>query len=151
MDMRFLATTVLATALLFSQGGNFLVAALCPHLLSEMASCDIPPAKTAQSHQDMGHPGMDHPSAVNPDPNAVALGLGDGPCSHCSVHTRKNPSPASLRETEAPKRSADLRIPIDLSIVVPVIVGPAAVLNSRAHGPPGQSTTKYILISVFRI
>lgn len=151
MDMRFLATTVLAAALLFSQGGNFLVAALCPHLRSETASCDVPPADTTLSHEDMGHAGMDHQSELNPDPTAVAVGHGNGPCSHCAVHTGKKPSLASLRETDAPKRFADLSIPLDFSIVAPVIVGPAAVLNSRAHGPPGESTTRYILISVFRI
>jgi len=151
MDMRFLATTVLAAALLFSQGGNFLVAALCPHVRSEPVSCEAPPAETTLSHEDMGHAASGHASAFNPDPNAVAVGLHNEPCSHCVVHTVKNPSPASFRVTEAPRRFADLSIPLDFSIVAPVIVGPAAVLNSRAHGPPGASTTRYILISVFRI
>lgn len=151
MDMRFLATTVLAAALLFNQGGNFLVAALCPHLQSETASCELPPAETIESHEEMGHAGVEHPSAFNPDPNAVAVDRGNGPCSHCAVHSGKNTKPASLRETEAPKRSAELSIPLDFSTVAPVIVGPAAVLTSRAHGPPGKSTTRYILISVFRI
>jgi hypothetical protein len=151
MDMRFLATTVLAAALLFSQGGNFLVAALCPHLRSETVSCDIAPAETTLSHEDMGHAGMDHPSELNPDPTAVAVGHGNGSCSHCAVHKGNNPSPASFREIEAPKRFAGLSIPLDYSLVAPVMVGPAAVLNSRAHGPPGESTTRYILISVFRI
>lgn len=149
--MRFLATTVLAAALLFSQGGTFLVAALCPHLRSETASCEIPPAEITVSHEDMGHAGMDHSSEFNLDPNTVAVGHGNGRCSHCAVHTGKNPNPASLRETAAPKRSAELSIPLHFSIVTPVIVGSAPVLNSRAHGPPGESTTRYLLISVFRI
>ena len=151
MNMRYLATTVLAAALLFSQGGSFLVAALCPHLRSETASCDIPPAETTASHEDMGHVGMDHPSVLDPRPNAVAVGHGNGPCSHCAVHTGNNPKSASLKETEAPKRSAELSIPLHSSTVAPVIVGPAAVLSPRAHGPPGESTTRYLLINVFRI
>lgn len=150
MSMRFLTTTVLA-AFLFSQGGNFLVASLCPHLRSATASCNVPPAETTLSHEDMGHAGMDHPSAFNPDPNAVTAGHDNGPCSHCAVHSGKNPTPASLRQTEAPRRSAYLSIPLYFSTVAPVIVGPAAVLTSRAHGPPGESTARYILISIFRI
>jgi hypothetical protein len=151
MKMRFLATTVLAAALLFSQGGNFLVAALCPHLLSGTASCEIPLAETTSSHEDMGHVGMDHASAFNLDPSAVAAGHGIDPCSHCAVHSSKNSYPASLRETEVPKRSTGLSIPLHFSTVVPVIVGPVVVLSSRAHGPPGESTARYILISIFRI
>jgi hypothetical protein len=123
MNMRFVATTVLAAALLFSQGGNFLVAALCPHLQSGTVSCEIPLAETTLSHEDMGHVGMDHSSAFNPDPSAVAAGHGLDPCSHCAVHSSKNPNPASLRETETPKRSTGLSIPLHSSTVVPVIVG----------------------------
>ncbi len=151
MKMQFLATTVLAAALLFSQGGSFLVAALCPHLRSATASCEILLAETTLSHEDMGHVGMDHPPAFNADPSAIAAGHGNGPCSHCAVHSGKNPNPPSLRETKAPKRSAELNIPLYSSTVVPVIVSPTAVLNSRAHGPPGESTTRHILISIFRI
>lgn len=151
MNMRFIATTVLAAALLFSQGGNFLVAALCPHLRSATASCEIPLAETTSSHEGMGHVGMDHSSALNTDPNAVAAGHANGPCSHCAVHSGKNPNPTSLRATEAPKRSAELSIPLHISTVAPVIVGPVALLGSRAHGPPGESTTRYILIGIFRI
>jgi len=151
MNMRFSATIVLAAALLFSQGGIFLVAALCPHLPSGTASCEISLAETTLSHEDMGHLGMDHASAFNPDLNAVAVGHGIDPCSHCAVHSSKTPNPASLRELEAPKRSAELSIPLHFSTVAPVIVGPAAALNSRAHGPPGESTNRYLLISIFRI
>ena len=151
MKMRFLATTVLAAALLFSQGGSFLVAALCPHLRPGTASCEIPLAETTLSHEDMGHVGMDHPPAFNADPSAIAAGHGIDPCSHCAVHSSKNPNPASLRATEVPKRFAELSIPLHFSTVAPVIVGPVAVLSSRAHGPPEESTARYILISIFRI
>ena len=78
MKMRFLPTTVLAATLLFSQGGTFLVAALCPHLQSGTAACEVPPAETTLSHEDMGHVSMDHPSEYNPDPNTVAVGHGNG-------------------------------------------------------------------------
>ena len=57
MHKRFLVTTVLAAALLFSQGGDLLVAALCPHLQSGMASCETQPPTGGMSHEDMGHMG----------------------------------------------------------------------------------------------
>ncbi len=151
MNKRFLATIVLAVALLFSQGGNFLVAALCPHLQSGMASCKTQLAEPTMSQEDMGHMGMEHATAPNLDPDVVALGQPIGPCSHCAVHSRTNPNTASLRETEAAKRSVDLNIPLPFSRVSPVSVPPVSVLTSRAHGPPGEPTPRYILINIFRI
>ncbi len=151
MHKRFLATTVLATALLFSQGGNFLIAALCPHLQSGMASCETELAEPTMSHEGMGHMGMEHETGSNLDPEAVAMGQPIGPCPHCAVHSRTNPNTASLRETEAAKRSVDLNIPLHFSRVVPVTVSPVVVLTSRAHGPPGEATPRHILINIFRI
>ncbi len=158
MHKRFLATTVVTTALLFSQVGSFLVAALCPHLQSGMASCETQASASAgghegMSHEDMGH--MDHAEMehehASPNPDALALGQPIGPCPHCAVHSRKNRNTASLSETEAAKRSADLHIPLDVSRIAPVSFAAVPVLGSRAHGPPGDPTPRHILINIFRI
>ena len=157
MHKRFVATTVLGVALLFSQGGNFLIAALCPHLQSGTASCETRRADPAMSHEDMSHAGMDHESAPapapNPDPNSdvVAVGKPQGPCSHCAVHSRTTPRAASLRDTEAAKRLVGLNLPLHFSTVAPVTASPVAVLTSRAHGPPGDPTPRHILNNSFRI
>ena len=151
MYKRFLVTTVLAAALLFSQGGNFLIAALCPHLRSGMASCETKLNEPTISHEDMGHMGMEHEAAATPASDAVALGQPNGPCSHCAVHSRTTPNTASLRETEAAKRSGDLNVPLAVSrhILVPTSASP--VLTSRAHGPPGEAIPRHLLLNVFRI
>ena len=159
MHKRFLATTVVTTALLFSQGGSFLVALLCPHLQSGMASCETQAsasigAHEGMSHEDMGHMGhaeMEDEHASQPNPDALALGQPIGPCPHCAVHSRKNRNTASLSETEAPRRAADLHIPLDVSRIAPVSFAAVPVLTSRAHGPPGDSTRRHILINIFRI
>lgn len=157
MHTRFVATTVLGIALLFSQGGNFLVASLCPHLRSGMSSCESQPVAPTVSHHDMGHMEMEHettsPPAADPhhDFNSVALSQQHGPCSHCAVHSRTIPRTASLRETEAAKKSTQLSLPIRSFRVAPVTESGVAVLNSRAHGPPGDPTARYILINIFRI
>jgi hypothetical protein len=151
MQKRFFATTILAGALLFSQGGSFLIAALCPHLQSGMASCETQLADPAMSHEDMGHMGMEHESAPNSDPDSVALGQPIGPCSHCAVHSRTSQNTASLRQAEAAKRSIDLNIPHQVSSVAPVAASPVPVLISRAHGPPGDPGPRHILINIFRI
>ena len=154
MHKRFLAITVLTAALLFSQGGNLLIAALCPHLQSGMASCETPPAEASMSHEDMGHGGhmeMETEPATQPDSNASALGQPIDACSHCAVHSRTTPNAVSLRATEVAKRSIDFNIPLNVSRVATAIVSPVAVLSSRAHGPPGEARPRHILINIFRI
>ena len=136
-----------------------LVAALCPHLQSGMASCGTEASASksgheAMSHHDMGHMGhaeMKHERASQPDADALALGQPIDLCEHCSVHSRKNQNTASLRETEAAKRLTDLNSPLEFSQIAPSSVGAFQVVTSRAHGPPGGSTPRHILINIFRI
>lgn len=156
MPERFLATTVLAAALLFSQGGNLVIAALCPHLQSGIASCETKPAVDSLSHADMGHEGMDHvvtqpESSSQPATNAFVLDQPFDSCSHCVVHSGTTRNPASLSQTEAARRSVDFSIPPQASRLDPVAVSPIAVFPSRAHGPPGPTTPRHILINIFRI
>lgn len=154
MHKRFLAITVMTAALLFSQGGNFLVAALCPHLQSGMASCETQRAEAPMSHEDMGHMGhmeMEHEPESRPDREAVALALPIGLCLHCAIHSRTTPNTASIREMETAKRSIALNIPLHFSRVAKVTLSLAAVLTSRSHGPPGEPTARHILNKNFRI
>lgn len=154
MPKRFLATTLLATALLFSQGGNLLVAALCPHLRTDMASCEKQASGALMSHEDMGHMGdgqMEHEAAFRPSGEAVALGQPTDPCSHCAVHSRTSSNTALFRASEAVKRSVAHSIPVPVSRVAPVPLSLVPVPTSRAHGPPGDSTSRHILINIFRI
>ncbi|MGH9932183.1 MAG: hypothetical protein ACREA9_23525, partial [Pyrinomonadaceae bacterium] len=154
MHKRLVANTVLSIALLFSQGGTFLIAALCPQLQSGMASCETKLAEPAMSHEDIGHTGhmeMEQEPASQPDANVATLGRPISPCSHCAVHSRRSPNTASLRQAEAAKRSVDLNIPLQVSRVAPVAASPVAVLTTRAHGPPGDSSPRHILINIFRI
>src|SRR3989442_12977948 len=99
MHKRFLAIIVLGVALLFSQGGSFLIAALCPHLRSGRVSCNKHRGESTMSHDEMGNMGMDSTdqSPSNPDPNAVAAAEPVGRCSHCALHSRTRPTAASLR------------------------------------------------------
>ena len=151
MNKRFVAISILGVALLIAQAGSFLIASLCPHLQSGMVSCETRMAEPAMSHEEMGHMEMEYDVAPDLDQNAVAIGLPNDPCSHCAVHSRKDSNTASVRATELPQRSGDLSVTLETSRVAPLIVTPVAVLSSRAHGPPGPSTSRHILISTFRI
>lgn len=153
MHKRFLATTIVATTLLFGLGGNFLVAALCPHLRSAQVSCDTHHAQSTMSQDDMGDMQVDSMAeyASNPDPNAVAFGAPIGFCPHCAVHSRTTPNAVSLREVEASKRPGNFALPDSISNIVSVETPIALILVSRSHGPPGQTTRRHVLINIFRI
>ena len=105
------------------------------------------------SHDDMGDMAMDSmdESAASTDPNAVAIGEPIGLCPHCAVHARTKPNAVSLREVEASKRAGSFAIPDAIPNVVSVEMSSLKVLTSRAHGPPGETTRRFILINIFRI
>jgi len=152
MHKRFFAITVLGVALLFNQGGSFLIAALCPHLRAGQVSCSKH-AESTMSHHEMGNMAMHSmdESASNPDPNAIALGEPIGLCSHCAMHSRTAPPVVSLRENEASERSGTFANPDALPRVVLVEVPYRVVFTSRAHGPPGKTTARHLLNNIFLI
>ncbi len=154
MIKRLVSTTFLCFALLFGQGGVLLIAALCPHLQSGMPSCETQGSTAPMTHEEMGHMGhteMKDDPELQPEADTTALGQPLGKCSHCAVHSRTTPNPASVRETEAPKRSVDLNLPLHLSRVAPIALPSLPVLTSRAHGPPGEGIPRHILVNIFRI
>lgn len=160
MHKRLAATTVLGIALLFSQGANVLVAALCPHLRSPAEPCITPATKTDSDHEHMDHMEMDssegdsvseEPSASGEESEGTALSQPVRSCPHCAMHSRSNSNPASFREIETAKRTSDLNIPL---VIEPIVFEHgSAVLNlvSRAHGPPGSELPRHVLLNVFRI
>ncbi len=152
MHKRFLVITVLA-ALLFALGGNFLVAALCPHLRSAQVSCETHHVISTMFHDDMGDMKMDplDEAASNPDPNAIAIGEPIRLCPHCAVHSRTTPSAVSFREVEASKRAGSVATPDAIPNVFSVETSTVSILISRSHGPPGDTTRRHVLINIFRI
>ena len=154
MHKRFVATTVLGVALLFSQGATVLVAALCPQLRSPAASCFTEMPAPEVSHEHMDHMQMD-PSegeaAAEENADTNALGQPLKQCPHCAMHSRSNSNPVSLRETEVAKRAGDLKSPLAVEPLVFELTSFVPMLASRVHGPPGEHTPRHILLNVFRI
>lgn len=156
MRKQFLVITILAVALLFSQGGSFLVASLCPHLQSAMSSCVAPLMATAMAHgnmetmEHMEMRSMEHAPAVNQDANAFAFGQPASTCPHCAVHSGTT-NTVSLRESEASRRLGDATLARTFSRIARVVAAPFRSPVSRDHGPPGSNIARYVLINTFRI
>lgn len=154
MHKRVLAITILAVVLLFSQVSNLLIASLCSHLRSGLASCQTQVTQPASTHEHMGHEQMGSmESESTPEQNADENALGQYPerCKHCAMHSRSAADPISLRETEAAKRLGHLQLPLIISRVVSVPTTFVTILTARSHGPPGYRAPRHILINIFRI
>lgn len=154
------ATTVLGIALLFSQGANVLVAALCPHMRSPAQPCITEVPKTDPDHEHMDHMEKDSsegasvsaaPSDSGETAESVAFSQPAGTCPHCAMHTQSNSNPASFRDIETGKRASDLNIPLLVEPIVFEHEPEVAKLVSRSHGPPGPDLPRHVLINIFRI
>ena len=158
MHKRLAAITVLGVALLFSQGANVLVAALCPHLRSPAEPCITQAPKMDSDHEHMDHTEMDssegesvsaEPSTFGEAPDGVGQPV--GACPHCAMHSRSSSNPSSFREIETAKRTSELHIPLLVEPIVFEQESAAPIISSRAHGPPGSELPRHVLINVFRI
>ena len=155
MLRQFAITGLLGAALLLSQGGSVLVAALCPHLRSPKPVCDMSMERPAMDHSEMAHHGMVQDASLPPTVSdsgdrGEAIRHGDEPCSHCAVHSRSDSS-SPFRMADVVKRSTDLDIPDTVAVVGPVVTVNFAVLTPRDHDPPGQARPRHLLINTFRI
>ena len=160
MNKVFATTVLLGVALLFNQGANVFVAALCPHLGTPAEPCITQRLKPKASDEHLGHMQMDSiASEVVPSevPNSqetsreVSLSLPVGSCPHCAMHSRSNSNPVSFRESETAKRASDLNAPLLVEQLIFEHETTFPILPSRAHGPPGSELPRHVLINVFRI
>lgn len=158
MLKRFPITLLLGFALLFSQGGVLLIAALCPHLKFTAPICDMPKMQSAMDHSQMDHHAADtHDApaqASNVDPNDVKgmIGRREQTCSHCIIHARSTSNVVVVRTADIGRQSPDLEVPRSVSVAPPILSITIAALTPRDHGPPGKaSRPKHVLINTFRI
>lgn len=153
MKKRFLATTVVAITLLLGPGATVLVAGLCEHLQLNQGSCDSKVVETESGHHDMHHMQME--PATEPffrflTKQVGVLFISQQSCTHCAVHSRTGNSGVSQRSSVA-TRSHELTPAVTEAPSAVVFASKRWKLPSRAHGPPGDASSKHVLISVFRI
>ncbi len=172
---RFLTIGLVAAALLFSQGGGFLIAALCPHLRSETSTCDQVSSRHEPDNHQVSNAGTEHAHHVVPDYHVpehrihggndalksqffadqdkqlTAFGLPSQSCDHCVVHSTPGTFAFSWKESEMPKQTVGGASPTTACQIAPVSNVGVSLLATLAHGPPGESRSKHILINVFRI
>ncbi len=142
MNRRFVATTIIALADLFSQGGGSALAAICPHLRSLSNSChEMQAQETAATHHDV----------ESAQGDAFETTDSAAPCNHCAVHSRTKRDDSTLQPANASQRASDLATPISPSVTIPPSLLKTSAWVAKAHGPPRDTGPLHLLNNVFRI
>lgn len=143
MNRRFLAATILALAILFSQGGGSVLAAICPHLRAlHTASCHEMAEQSSADHHDM-QPAGDEAAFIN-DETAIS-------CNHCAIHSRTKRDDSALQPTNTLQRESDPSLLISFEFVEPLSLLHTATWATNAHAPPVDTGPLHLLHHVFRI
>jgi len=143
MNQRFVAAVIVGLAVLFSQGGGSVMAAICPHLRSQHnASCHETQPEDSAAHHDMNR--QNDAPVFETDERTVS-------CNHCAVHSRTRPDDSALQSTESVQRASDPSVAISFSVAPPASQIRAVAWTANAHGPPGDSEPLHLLLNIFRI
>ena len=140
MNKRFVATAIIALAVLFSQGGGSALAALCPHLRSLTNSC----------HETQAHE-VSHHEVDRVEGDAFDSTDFSAPCNHCAVHSRSKRDDSTSQPANTSQRASDLTISISDAVTVPLSLSKTIAWTAKAHGPPRTSGPLHVLNNVFRI
>lgn len=143
MNRRFLATAIIALAVLFSQGGGSALAAMCPHLrsLNNNPCHEMQAQEVTDNHHE-----LERAEGVAFDSTDLALA-----CNHCAVHSRTKRDDSTLQPGNASQRASDLTLSMPESVACPSSLAKTIAWVAKAHGPPRASGPLHILNNVFRI
>jgi hypothetical protein len=139
MKRRFVAALIVALAVVFSQGGGFVLAAICPHLRPEqrVKACHTKSQEHHQSDETTG------PAFETEQPGVR--------CNHCVVHSRNKREESVLQQTNTSQRADDQKSAVPVVKVDAPAFLKISSWGAKAQGPPGPTAPLHILLNVFRI
>jgi hypothetical protein len=94
---------------------------------------------------------MQMSSAMNQETEPNIVGLPDAGCGHCISHSQLPAKLPTLREAEQAKRGEDVTAPLALADAVSPSTLFILPVHTKQHAPPGATTSRHVLINVFRI
>jgi hypothetical protein len=148
MQMRLVTAIAIVCGLLFTQGGNYVLAALCPHLQANETACASKPEHASASHHDIDEA---QPSRESRKSDVLQIENQRADCSHCVVHSRTRRDERAVRKALVWQRT-DYQ---NTAVIVPAIhsadVSKSTSWAAKSHGPPEVSVPLHVLINVFRI
>jgi hypothetical protein len=174
MRKRVILASYLLSAFLAGAWGNVLAASFCPRVGLAHACClkhYSQPSQSQENHaihdMDMGQM-ADMPMEMPAEPTeatsaqqqsepladfsatATALDQRFETCAHCLNHSQFPLGSSTLRESESASRSTDATAP-RLVTQAALAAMPGLIFDPRDHAPPGVSSSRYLLLNVFRI
>jgi hypothetical protein len=151
MKRRFVAALIVVLAVLFSQGGGHVLAAICPHLRAaeqpENSCHNNSPDKGSEKvaeHHHSEHNQPDESQGAAFEPSGVR-------CNHCVVHSRSKREDPALQQAPVSPRADDQKSAVPVVKLEPPSFLNTIAWNARAQGPPGPTAPLHILLNVFRI
>jgi hypothetical protein len=155
MRNRFLSTGILLLALLVSAWGNVLAAALCPHMAADHSCCHAQFSHSSASHEMMGEMQMGDmqmtPAAPAHGSEGNAFTQPGMSCEYCIGYSQMTATPNTLRQATQTKHGIELSAPLAPSQSITVASSFVPSVTSRQHAPPGDISSRHVLLSVFRI
>jgi hypothetical protein len=151
MMKRLLLISVIS--LLFLSGwSNVLAAAFCPNM-QEMPGCPMQRRETSASTHE-GHEGMemDDTQMASSNKESKAHALEQQLASCCLSQPEIPPAPViASRGAEQSKRDTGAILRPAFKALAPTHSSFSLPVTSRQHAPPGASTLRHVLISVYLI
>lgn len=159
--MKRLLLITIALLLSVSSWGEVLAAALCPHMQAAHACCIAKASATHQhdrmmAHDDGAMEGREEEmmvpttSPVKEDANMVTLP--EGSCGHCMGRSEAPARSVSVAradvQTKKELRAAPTPTP---KLSSPFTASSTLLATSRQNAPPGDQSSRHVLINVFRI
>jgi hypothetical protein len=143
MKRRFVAASIVALAMLFGQGGGFVLAAICPHLRTAKAvsSCHTNSQEVVAKHHQSEEATGDAFQTQEPDVR----------CNHCVVPSRSKREESILQQTNTSQRADDQKSAHPVIKVEPPAFLKTVAWSAQGQGPPGPTAPLHILLNVFRI
>src|SRR5690349_10306034 len=139
MKQRFVAVIIVALAVVFCQSSGVVLAAMCPHLRAPHQTC----------HGMVAAVAADETQHANTD--ALQTSDSGAACNHCVIPASNKRHDAVLQEANSAQRATDLSVSLFLSAVNPPALLKTVTWIAKAHGPPRETGSLYVLINVFRI
>ena len=143
MKRRFVAALIVALAVLFSQGGGLVFAAICPHLRSQQPDTSC--------HRDPESVVTEHHRSDEAKGEAFEIREPDVRCSHCVVHSRNKREESLLQQTSTPQRTGDDKPAAPVVKFESTLSIKPVAWSAKAKSPPGHAAPLYLLVNVFRI
>jgi hypothetical protein len=137
MKRRFVAVIIVVLAVLFCQSGGVVLAAICPHLRGAHETCHGMVA-AVQSHQTQ-------------QADAFETSDSGAACNHCVIPAGNKRDDLALQEPNSAQRASDLTVSIHHATPNAPALVKTVTWVAKAHGPPRDAGSLYVLINIFRI